>query len=93
MVNRTRIDLMLISATKQATVNTNGHRTYTIGDTSIITCNKYMGIMTNNGLQEIVYATLQSFQVIDEDNIIRIRYDMTMMDSIIAHNYLIMDKE
>ena len=95
MITREAIDLQLIEAMKSATVSGDGQRTYSIGTTTITTCRAYMEISTMYTMQEFVYASLDSFSVItdvEEPDVVRIRYNMDMVDGIMAHGYMILER-
>lgn len=96
MITREAIDMQLIEAMKSATVSGDGQRTYTIGTTTITTCGAYMVISTMYSMHEFVYASMHSFMVItdvEEPDVVRIRYNMDMVDGIMAHGYMILSKE
>ena len=95
MITREAIDLQLIEAMKSATVSGDGQRTYKIGATTITTCRAYMVISTMYAMQEFVYASLDSFSVItdeEEPDVVRLRYNMDMVDGIMAHGYMILER-
>lgn len=94
MITREQIDTKLIGITKSATV-TNNSRTYTLGNHTIITYDKYMLLVTRFTVSEVVYSSLESFYAKEEDRIVRLRYTLRAIDGIMPYNSMVlcMDKE